>query len=104
MDRDYTYAQAGISRSPGANVASNQSLETVIRNMTGALHSLSNEVTEMSDRMHGSSPIGALSAGGGQKKEPPAWADDLRQEAANAVDRGETALRELSRIRETLGL
>ena len=104
VDKDYAYASAGISGIPTQGAAlPKPSVDIIIRNLTSVLHTLAAEVSGMSDRIHGASALGGINVPG-PTNEAPAWADDQRLSAGRAIDRGEMALKELSRIRETLGL
>lgn len=81
---------------------SKDTVDTLVRTLADRLWTLSNEVISLSERIHGiqnsSGGIGAASPA------LPAWADELRDAAGPAHVRGECAVKEIFRIRETLGL
>ena len=102
MDKDQDYRGSGGFSAVGP-APPKPSMEAIIRKLTGCLHNLAAEVAGISDRIHGASVLGGVNIKE-PSSEPQPWADDLRLSASRATDRGEMALKELSRIRETLGL
>ena len=106
MDKHYigNIASAGQSIGYAAPPPPANSVEIVTRQLIQMLHDLSSEVLGVSGRIHGPSPLAGLTGSSGSAPAVQGWADEIRDNAGSACSRAADALKELSRIRETLGL
>ena len=100
---DKFYANLGDTTAMGSQrPPPKDTVGTLVRTLADHLYTLSNEVISLSERIHG---IQNASGGSGALSPAlPAWADELRDAAGPAHARGEYAVKEIFRIRETLGL
>ena len=81
------------------------SVDSAVRGLIETVGALAHEVSIFNERMHGGSALSGISVGiNGGPTAVQAWADDLRDAAITARIRAESAIKDLSRIRETLGL
>lgn len=102
MDKDIGYGGAIIGSLNVQSPPSSDSMDTLVRTLSDRLNTLAREVISMSERIHG---VQNASAGSGALSPAiPAWAEELRIMSGEAHGRGEYAMKEIYRIRETLGL
>ncbi|MGL4635434.1 MAG: hypothetical protein ACRCWF_05585 [Beijerinckiaceae bacterium] len=92
MEKDYPYAPTAQGQ---------QSISSSVGTLLDIVHTLASEVQGFSDRLHGDAPAssGALAA-----NKMSGAADELRASIASAEMRARATLKEVNRIRETIGL
>lgn len=98
---DYTTGQ--FSQTNVQAMSHQMSVSDSVRALIEIVGFLTHEVSRLNERMHG----GAQIASGGNNDGIvviSAWADELRDATITSRLRAESAMIEISRIRETLGL
>lgn len=100
---EYAIKQAGVAGLNASAPPPKDTVDTLVRTLSDRLQNLASEVIFLSERIHGAQS-GTAGTGGLPSPAIQAWADELRDAAGPAHARGEYAMKEIFRIRETLGL
>jgi hypothetical protein len=97
--KGYTLAEAGRAYTGDANIITPAPLDKMVRDLSAALRNLAAEVIALSEQMHGGAGVDAA-------REPmiSTWINDLRDVSDDARGCADIALKEMHRIRETIGL